>query len=130
MRHGWFEQEAGKPFPTDKPVRVTVRLLPTDLVVPQGATLRLTISGSVSYSKGDSLPSGAASTITLIHDCKHPSTLRFRMPPKSAKLLNVRETDELTQKLTSKPAHMGVQDGGGMATQAVCDSKPSALPFL
>jgi predicted acyl esterase len=130
MRRGWFEQEAGKPLPTNTPVRVTIRLLPTDLVVPKGATLRLTISGSVSYSKGDSLPSGAASTITLLHDCKHSSTLRFRMPAKSAKLLNIRETDEVDQVLTSRRARMGVQDGGGIAKKSVCASRPKQLPFL
>ncbi len=131
MKRGWFEQEAGKPFPTNKPTRVTVRFLPTDLVVLPGQTLRLTISGSVGYSKGDSLPSGSGGTITIHHDCKHSSALRFRMPAKSAKLINIRETDEpKPKKLTSKTGTVGAASGGGLATGTVCDQKPRALPFL
>ena len=130
MKRGWFEQVTGMPFPVDEPTRVTIRFLPTDLVAPPGATLRLTISGSVSYSKGDSLPSGAASTITLLHDCKNPSMLKFRMPSRRAKLLNVRETDEpKPKKLVSKPVRMGRQNGAGLASQSVCDRAPKALPF-
>ena len=131
MRRGWFEQEAGKAFPTNTPTRVTVRLLPTDLVVMPGETLRLTISGSVAYSKGESSTSGAPATITLHHDCKRPSMLKFRMPSPKAQLVNVLETDEAQaeKKLTSKPARMGRRDGAGLASQSVCDRAPKALPF-
>ena len=130
MRRGWFEQAASEPFPTGKPTRVTVRFLPTDLVVPPGSTLRLTISGSVTYSKGDSLPSGSGASIEILHDCKHPSMLKFRMPSRKAPLLNVRETDEQPpQKLASNPTPVGRRDGGGLASQNVCDRKPKALPF-
>jgi predicted acyl esterase len=131
MPNGWFQQEAGKEIATNEPVRVTVRLLPTDLVVPKGGSLRLTISGSISYSKGDSLPSGAASDITLLHDCERPSLLRFRMPEKGSQLLNVREHDEKAlTKLTSTKARLGARTGGGLATAKVCGQRPRALPFL
>jgi predicted acyl esterase len=129
MQSGWFEQELGKPFPISAPTKVVVRLLPTDLVVPVGSRLRLTLSGSVSYAKGSSLPSGAGSQITIHHDCTRPSVLRFRMPDPDAQLLNVREKDEIGQPLTSTPAEMGVRDGAGLASAAVCDAAPVALPF-
>jgi X-Pro dipeptidyl-peptidase len=129
MANGWFEQELGAPFPTATPTNVVVRFLPTDLVVPEGGRLRLTLSGSVSYAKGSSLPSGTGSQITIHHDCEHPSTLRFRMPDPEAPLLNVREKDEIDQPLSSVPQVMGVRDGGGLATAPVCDAAPVALPF-
>ena len=131
MPNGWFQQEAGKEIATNEPVRVTVRLLPTDLVVPKGGSLRLTISGSVAYSKGESLPSAAASEITLLHDCNRISALRFRIPDPKARLLNVRETDEKDlPKLASKPARMGRQDGAGLASAKVCGQRARALPFM
>ncbi len=131
MRNGWFEQEAGKEIATNEPVKVTIRLLPTDLVVPKGGSLRLTIAGGVSYSKGDSLPSGAASEITLLHNCERPSFLRFRMPDPDSRLLNVRENDEANlPKLASTDARVGVRDGAGIATAKVCGLRPRAMPFM
>jgi predicted acyl esterase len=131
MPNGWFEQEAPKEIATNEPVRVTIRLLPTDLVVPKGGSLRLTISGSVAYSKGESTPSGAASEITLLHNCERPSFLRFRMPQRDARLLNVREVDEKSvPKLASSDARVGRRDGAGMASAKVCGQRPRALPHM
>lgn len=131
MPRGWFEQATGEPIAVGESINMTLRFLPTDLIVPKGGTLRLTIAGSISYSKGDSQPSGAGSTIQILHDCGHPSVLRFRMPDKDAQLINIRETDELSlPKLASKPATMGNQNGAGLATQRVCGRAPRALPFL
>ena len=131
MKRGWFEQELGEFVSSDEAVNMTLRFLPTDLVVPRGATLRLTVGGSITYSKGDSQPSGAGSVISILHDCGHPSTLRFRMPNKRAQLINVRETDEAeVGRLASNPATVGDKDGGGVATQRVCGRAPRALPFL
>lgn len=131
MKRGWFEQEHGEPVPAGEAVHVIVRFLPTDLVVPAGGKVRLTIAGSVSYSKGESVPSGARSTITILHDCDYTSALRFLMPQPSAPLLNVREPDEKDAvKLTSKPARIGTQDGGGLATRAVCGRSPHKVAFL
>lgn len=131
MERGWFEQETGKPVTPNEAFNMTLRFLPTDLIVPRGGSLRLTIGGSITYSKGDSQPSGAGSFITILHDCGHPSTLRFRMPNKSAQLLNVREIDEAAAgSLASNPARIGNKDGGGIATQRVCGRAPRALPFL
>jgi hypothetical protein len=128
MPRGWFEQEEGKPIVPQEALHMTLRFLPTDLVVPKGGSLRLTIAGSVTYQKSDSQPSGAGSEITILHDCGQPSVLRFRMPNKNARLLNVREPDERAP-LKSKAAKMGNQNGGGLASRRVCGKKPKALPF-
>jgi predicted acyl esterase len=131
MKRGWFEQEAGVAFPVNEPMKVEVRFLPTDLVVPKGGSLRLTVSGSVAYSKGESLPSGAAADITLLHNCDYPSALRFLMPDPKAQLLNVREEDQLKEpKLTSKRQTMGRRDGGGLASAPVCGRKPALTSAL
>jgi hypothetical protein len=109
---------------------MVVRFLPTDLIVPKGGKLRLTIAGSITYAKGDSQVSGAASEISILHGCGHPSVLRFRMPNTNAPLINIRETDEAAvPKLASKPATMGDQDGAGLATQKVCGGAPRHLAF-
>ena len=129
MDDGWFEQELGSPFPMVSPQRVTLRFLPTDLVVPAGSKLRLTVAGSVSYAKGSSLPSGTGSQIVIYHSCERPSVLRFRMPDPDAPLLNVREKDEIDEPLTSLPGSVGVRDGGGLASAPVCGEAPVALPF-
>lgn len=130
MERGWFEQVTGEPIVPDEAVNVIVRFLPTDLVVPTGGMLRLTIGGSITYAKGDSQPSGAGSQITILHDCNHPSALRFRMPDRFAKLLNVREQDEAKlERISSVPARMHKR-GGGMARARVCGEVPRALPFL
>ncbi|HEX2196385.1 MAG TPA: CocE/NonD family hydrolase [Actinomycetota bacterium] len=131
MPNGWFQQEAGKEIAVNEPVKVTIRFLPTDLVVPKGGSLRLTIAGSVAYSKGESLPSGSASEITILHDCQRPSFLRFRMPDPKAQLLNVREHDEAKlPRLKSTRARIGVRSGAGLATAKVCGLRPRALPFM
>lgn len=132
MKKGYFAQESGEPFPVNEPTRVQIRFLPTDLVVPKGHSLRLTISGSVSYSKGDSLPSGNASQITIHHDCDFPSVLRFYMPDPKAELLNVREKDENPTgmpRLRSSKAKVGDRDGAGIASGNVCGHPPAAPRF-
>jgi X-Pro dipeptidyl-peptidase len=130
MVKGWFAQKEGEALTPGKAFRLPVRFLPTDLIVPKGGSLRLTISGSVSYSKGDSLPSGEGSEITIVHNCKRTSTLRFLLPKARAKLLNVRESDEVG-KLKSRPAIVGRSDGGRkLATRRVCGRAPKRVDFL
>lgn len=130
MFRGWFAQQAGVPIPPNEPLNVPIRFLPTDLVVPKGGRLRLTVAGSVAYSKGESMPSAAGSEITILHDCNRPTTLRFLLPKKNAKLLNVRERDEAGKKLTSKPVRVGNKSGRGLATRKVCGKKPKRIDFL
>jgi hypothetical protein len=94
--------------------------MPTDLVVPEGGRLRLTVSG-VLDSPRQSLPSGMASAITVLHDCEHTSALRFTMPAEQIDALNVRETDERDRALADNPAPPGgLRDGGGLATTPAC----------
>jgi predicted acyl esterase len=131
MRLGWFNQREGEPTPSQGPFQLQVRFLPTDLVVPKGGQLRLTVSGSVAYSKGESMPSGKASQITLVHDCRHTSALRFLLPKRRAELINVRESDEIGRKLTSRPAKIGARNGGRrLATKRVCGKRPVRVDFL
>lgn len=129
MFRGWFAQRSGEPIPPGEPLNVPIRFLPTDLIVPKGGRLRLTVSGSVQYSKGESMPSGAGSEITILHDCNRTSTLRFLLPKKKAKLINIRERDEAGKKLTSKPARVGNKNGK-IATRKVCGKKPKRVDFL
>ncbi len=135
MRRGWFEQAESVPLEAGTPTRVILRFLPTDLVVPKGGSLRLTVSGGVRYAKGGFQPSGTGARITVLHDCDYPSRLRFRMPDPKARLLNVLETDEGSiekpnfSKLKSNPARIGRRDARGLASQRVCGAPPRALPF-
>lgn len=135
MRRGWFEQEQAVPPPVGRPVHVNVRFLPTDLVVPAGARLRVTISGSVAYQMylfdRVTHPSGTATGVTILHDCKHPSALRFLLPDPNEQLLNVREKDEQKKReLASRPERVGRQDGGRLATARVCGKRPTPVSLL
>jgi X-Pro dipeptidyl-peptidase len=127
MPDGYFEQAAGKPAPTGTPIRVPVRFQPGDWVVPAGGSLRLTVSGTA-ISGRDTTPSGSASTITLLHDCEHPSALRFLTARRDGPLLNVRETDEADAgRLPAGRAPKRVVDGGGLSSARVCGRAPERL---
>ena len=130
MGRGYFKQKEGADAPVDEALHTTIRFLPTDLLVPKGGKLRLTISGSVQYTKGSSAPSGTASEITVLHDCKHPTALRFLMPGRKAKLINAREPSEAGKELRSNPARLGRRFGGGAAKAKVCGRRPRPHPFL
>lgn len=135
MRRGWFEQEQGVDPPVGRPVHVNVRFLPTDLVVPRGARLRVTVSGSVAFEmymfNRVSHPSGMGTHVTILHDCKHPSFFRFLLPDPNEELLNVRERDEpKKKKLSSRSQRMGWQGGGGLARRPVCGERPQRVSLL
>jgi predicted acyl esterase len=124
MPEGFFTQTAGAPAPTGTPIRVPLRFQPVDLVVPEGAKLRLRVAGTTSF-KRETVP-GANSTITLLHGCENPSALRFLTANPQAPLLNVREAEE-TGPLASTPAPARSTDGGGLATRKVCGKAPERL---
>ncbi len=127
IEENWFRQSAPVLPPVLTPVRVPVRFLPTDLVVPKGGRLRLTVTG-VLQSPRTSLPSGTASRITLLHDCEHPSALRFLMADPEAPALEVREVDQEGPLKAPAPARRIVD--GGLATAPVCGKAPARLdPF-
>ncbi len=128
MPDNYFVQESAVLPPTGTPLRVPVRFQPTDLVVPAGGSLRVTIAGTISYTR-DSMPSGTFSTITLLHDCEHTSALRFVMPTPGLPLLDVRETDERPGRplAAAAPRVTPVEDGDGLATAKVCGKAPERL---
>lgn len=130
------------------PVRIQVRIQPTDLVIPRGGTVRVTVSGSTRVQPGveafstgvtgEPLPStlddpsslsGSATRVTILHDCEHPSALRFLMPRKRPALLNVRELGE-TGPLRAMKGPVPVSDAGGLATAPVCGKAPIRLPMF
>jgi predicted acyl esterase len=137
---GRFVQERGRPAPVNQPVRIPLRFNPTSLVLPAGGSLRLTVAGSVMVNdglhgvqnglgaviEGPSQPSLALTRVTLLHDCDHPSALRFEMPS-GADLLNVREKDEPAGAVLAdnRPYASPVADGG-IAMQSVCGHPPLA----
>ena len=137
---GRFQQQSGTPPPFGVPVRAALRFQPTDLVIPKGGRLRLTVAGSVIVFegldqlqdgagvlfRGPSQPSGTATRVTIHHDCAHPSALRFLMPRAHPQLLNVREKDEPADQplADNRPFAPPVSDAGGMATSRVCGSAP------
>jgi uncharacterized protein len=135
LERGLFLQSRGRPAPVLKPFPMQVRLNPTDLVVPKGGRITLTVAGSIRLNGGlnilgipdpvvndPSLPSGAATVVTILHDCSHPSMLRFEMPDEHPDLLNVQEVDE-SAPVSSNPVEGPiVSDGGGMAVANVCGS--------
>jgi predicted acyl esterase len=122
MPDGYFVQTQGRLPAVNTPLRVAVKFLPTDLVVPAGGKLELTLSGTGGVRTA--LATGAGSTISILHGCDTPSALRFELPRANAPLLNVRETDEGAKPLSSTPQDAGVQDGGGLATAPVCGHGP------
>lgn len=122
MPRGFFEQARPGPAAPETAVRVPVRLLPTDLVVPAGGRLRLTLAGDGAAPK-TIVPTGAGARVTVLHDCAGPSALRFLMPDPAAPLLDVRETDQ-GATLSSAPAVVGDANGGGLAGAPVCGAAP------
>jgi hypothetical protein len=72
-----------------------------------------------------SLPSGTSSRITLLHDCKHPSALRFLMADPKAPALEVREVDQ--EGPLKAPAAARRTVDGGLASAAVCGKAPERL---
>ena len=104
-----------------------VRFLPTDLVVPVGGRLELTVAGSLDYPR-TSLPSGTASRITLLHDCEHMSALRFLMADPKAPALEVREADQEGPLKAPAPKRRVVD--GDLASDKVCGKAPERLEFF
>lgn len=124
IRENWFRQSAPVLPPVGEPIRVQVRMLPTDLVVPVGGRLQVTIAGSLDAPRS-SLPSGTGATITVLHDCEHLSALRFLMADPKAPALEVREVDQ-AGRLQAPAAARRVVDGD-LASDEVCGQSPARL---
>lgn len=121
---GRFAQAAGEAPPTGTPIRVLMRFHPTDIRVPKGWRLRLTISGQADGSE----PSGLAPRVTLLHDCEHTSALRFLMPGDEP-LLDVRERDQ-KGPLGGESGFLPDSTGGGLASASVCGRAPERNEVL
>jgi predicted acyl esterase len=124
IRENWFRQESSELAPVGVPIRVQVRHHPTDLLVPAGGRLRVTVAGSDDHDR-NALSSGTGATITLLHDCAHPSALRFTTARPDAPRLDVLEVDEERQRGVSQARR--TTDGGGLATARVCGKAPERL---
>lgn len=131
ITEGEFRQGQGRPAPTGTPIHVPVRFaIPVDLVVPRGGSLTITIAGT-SLPMYPSAPSGAGAVIEILHNCEHPSVLRFTMPDDRPKLLSVGEgPDPLVGQSDPNPvAPTGaptddLSNDGGVASKSVCGDKP------
>lgn len=90
LSDGRFTQAAGTPAPVLTPFRTELRFQPTDIVVPVGGRLRLTVAGSVIVNPGlnqlgiadplfhgPSQPSGVVGPVRVLHSSRYPSALRF-----------------------------------------------------
>jgi predicted acyl esterase len=105
-----FIQAAPVTPPVDTPLHVTMRFPVGDVVVPAGSRLRLLLGGSVDAGNPIAVE---PSTITLLHDCAHPSAVRFVLPDARPDLIDVDDRRDPA----SYPA--GLRDGGGLATAPV-----------
>ncbi|HVE74274.1 MAG TPA: CocE/NonD family hydrolase [Mycobacteriales bacterium] len=112
-----FVQTRPRPAPVNTPLRVILDFPANDLVVPQGGRLELSFTRQGYNAMG--LVGGAA-TITLLHDCAHPSSLTFRLPRARADWLDVLDGDQVAGDLGRQAAPTGLRDGGGIASQPVC----------
>jgi hypothetical protein len=122
---GWFRQTEGRLPSTAGPIRVPIRFLPTDLVVPQGGKLRVRLSGR-GVQPHEASSSNAHATITVLHGCERFSALRFLQADPAAPQLNVREQSEGAGALKSEPRAIGTQDGAGLASATVCEREAVA----
>jgi len=131
---GRFVQEEGRPAPVGVPIHIEMRFLPADLVIPKGGSVRLTLSGLLTVERffdptlgfgpnplagsglTGSTPSGAMTTVTIVHDCAHPSILRFLMPQPMPDYLRVKDA----RGISPAPAEPLISDGGGIADAPVC----------
>lgn len=138
--HGRFTQADPEPAPTGEALQVRVRLNPTQLAVPIGGRLRLTVTGMANTTEGigamglpdpvvgqGTQPSGVVQTVTVLHNCAHPSALRFTMPDRDD-FFTVAQLDPNDRTRTTEPTRMRFTrpsvDGGGLATAPVCGRTP------
>ncbi len=115
-----FVQTQPRPAPVGTPLRVILDFPPTDLVIPEGGHLEL----SFRTQSGTMGPAGRGATITLLHDCAHPSSLTFLLPRARADWLDVLDGEQKAGDLGRARFPAGLRDGGGLASQPVCGLRP------
>jgi predicted acyl esterase len=134
--NGRFVQAVPELPPVGVPVRVPVRFQPTDLVAEAGDVVRVTVAGSLIVNDGlsqfgipepvflgPSQASGVVAPVEILHDCAHPSTLRFELPTRSSRTLAIGTGAAI-------PRTDLVHDGGGVATARVCGARPVRIDEL
>lgn len=126
IHNGRFTQASDKDPPVGEPVLVPVRLHPTSMTVPTGGRLEITVAGSVEGFER----SGSNADVEILHDCAHPSRLKFLLPRHDGRLINVRENDERDKPMASAFEAPGPQDADGLATAAVCGRLPDRDDIL
>ena len=131
MRHldplvdGRFAQTTGRSAPAGV-FETTIRLRPTDLVVPKGGRVTLTIGGMEQWGAfpepvGEpGRPSLANANVTVHHSCTYMSALRFVMPRATTTRLEVRAPNGAA----AKPGESPLTNDGGLATQPRCGQHP------
>jgi hypothetical protein len=131
-----FVQTTAVPPPTGRPLRVQLRFEPADLVAPRGGrlVLRLGTAGVAENGLGDptyelpGIPDPAAGTITVLHDCEHPSALRFLRPRTIPDRIDVAEIDQDRGTLgAGGRVTAPVDPGVPLAATPVCGRGPERL---
>jgi predicted acyl esterase len=112
-----FVQTQPHPAPVGVPLHVVLDYPANDVVVPPGGHLELSFTRQGYDGMG---PAGRAATITLLHDCAHPSAVTFRLPRARADWLDVLDGTQTAADLGHTAAPTGLRDGGGLASQPVC----------
>lgn len=110
----YTQSQIGRFTPGDR-LHVAVRLTETDLVVPGGGRLVMTISGWTMNTATPLSPSGTTGEVSVLTGCDTPSMLRFEVVKHSAKPLQL-------QGQTS-PSPVLIGDGGG-TTGEICGESP------
>ncbi len=117
MTDDYFRQPSGKLAEVGAPVRVPIRLQPTDLVVAPGNQLRVRVFGA-GANDPPAVPSGLQTVVRILHDCTHQSMLRFEMPEETPSFLTVTGTD------TGSGARGVREVDGGVARLPSCGRDP------
>lgn len=119
-----FEQRVREHPPVNEPIRFPVRFMPGELLAPAGSSLRLTVTWVLEgpATRGDSLfspttPSGTRGSVAIAFDCTTPSVLRFALPAKNPKLLQIPGEPAPPQVATWSV-------DGGVARRPVCGQEP------
>jgi predicted acyl esterase len=147
------ESRSAQPERPGQPTRIAIRFQPTDLVVPAGGWMQLTLAGSIltnpapfrratsadrtpdaviaelarmspMFPTPPSASSGAATTVKILHDCRSKaSVLRFEMPHANREILHVPSHDDEDDSVITYESR-AVPATGGLADSRVCGAKP------
>lgn len=128
LRDGYFRQAMAEPVEPGKVYRVPIRLMPADLVIPAGGSLRMTVSGlniTVPATGAPPVVPANDATVEILHDCAYPSALRFVMPDPNTTWLEVQGPAPQSPSARFS-AGLAPDDGvTEMAAAPVCNRQPA-----